>query len=98
MQLVACTKLMHLFKKDFQMCVMNRSFAKIMVRNLEFNFLKMFNNTKIEIEAGEKVMVDAMSEAKANIENEGINKDNGQLTSLLPKVRDGKNVSYFNNT
>ena len=45
---------MHLFRIEFQMCVMNRSFAYVIVRNLEFNFLKIFNQSEAEIEAGEK--------------------------------------------
>ena len=44
MDLVACIKLMHLFRIQFQMCVANRSFAYIMVRNLESNFIKIFRN------------------------------------------------------
>ena len=46
MHIVACIKLMHLFRIEFQMCVMNHSFAYIMIRNLEFNFVKIFNQSE----------------------------------------------------
>ena len=45
MHLVADIKLLHLFRIEFQMCVMNCLFAYIMVHNLEFNFLKIFNQS-----------------------------------------------------
>ena len=54
MHLVACIKLMHLFRREFQMCVMNRSFAYVMVRNLEFNFLKIFNQSEAGNRSGRK--------------------------------------------
>ena len=54
MQLVACNELMHLFRKEFQLCVMNRSFAYIMVRSFEFNFLKIFNQSEDRNRSGRK--------------------------------------------
>ena len=54
MHLAACMKLMHLFRLEFQICVMNRLSVHIMVRNLEFVILKTFNQQNIEIQAGEK--------------------------------------------
>ena len=44
--LVACIKLMHLFRIEFQMFVMSRSFPYIMVRILELNFLKNSNQSE----------------------------------------------------
>ena len=37
---------MHLFRIEFQTCVMNRSFAYVVVSNLEFNFLKILNQSE----------------------------------------------------
>ena len=54
MDLVACIKLMHLFRIQFQMCVANRSFAYIMVRNLESNFIKIFNQSEDRNRSGGK--------------------------------------------
>ena len=70
----------------------------IMIRNLEFNFLKFLTNEKIEIEAGENENMDALSGTQTNIENKVIEQHNGNLTSLLLTVCNGKYVLYFNNT
>ena len=84
MHLVAWIKLMRLFRIEFQMCVVNCSFAYIMVHNLEPNFLKILINQKIEIEVGEKEKTKAnLSEAQKKIENEAIKKRNEKLTCLL---------------
>ena len=54
MHLAACIKLMLLFRIEFQMCVMNRSFAYIMVCNLGFSFLQIFNQSEDRNSSGRK--------------------------------------------
>ena len=54
MHIVACIKLIHLFRIEFRMCVMNRSFTYIMVRNLELNFVKIFNQSEDRGRSGRK--------------------------------------------
>ena len=54
MHIVACIKLTHLFRIEFRMCVMNRSFTYIMVRNLELNFVKIFNQSEDRGRSGRK--------------------------------------------
>ena len=53
------------------MCVVNRSFAYIMVRNLESNFFKIFNQSEDRNRSGRK-RKDGRQSNIENIENEAI--------------------------
>ena len=99
MHLVACIKLIHPLRIEFQMYVMNRSFAYIMVRNLDFHFLKIFNQSEDRNRSRRKGKGGAnLSEAQTNIGNGAIEKHDRKFTWLLLIVSDGKYVLYFNNT
>ena len=99
MDLVACIKLMHLFRIQFQMCVANRSFAYIIVRNLESNFIKIFNQSEDRNRSGGKRKDERQSKwSTKKIENEAIGKHNEKVTYLFLIIYDGKYVLYFNNT
>ena len=54
MHLDACIKLMHLLRIEFQMYGMNRLFAYIMVRNLDFNFINTSNQSEDRNRSGMK--------------------------------------------
>lgn len=54
MHLDACIKLMHLLRIEFQMYGMNRLFAYIMVRNLDFDFINTSNQSEDRNRSGMK--------------------------------------------
>ena len=99
MDLVACIKLMHLFRIQFQMCVANRSFAYIMVRNLESNFIKIFNQSEDRNRSGGKRKDERQSKWSTKKHWKWSDREaqwKGDILFLI--IYDGKYVLYFNNT
>lgn len=62
MHRVACIKLMPLFRIEFEIGVMNCSFACIMVCNLEFIFHKIFNQSEDKNRRGRKRKYECQSQ------------------------------------
>ena len=90
---------MHLFRIEFQTCVMNCSFAYVMVSNLEINFLKILNQSEERNESRRRRKGGRQSEWSTNKHWKwSVPEAQWKVDiCLLLIVCDGKYVLYFNN-
>ena len=90
---------MRLFRTEFQMCVVNCSFAYIMVHNLEPNFFKIFNQSEDRNRGGRKRKDKSQSKWGTNKNWKWSDQETQWKVDMLVDILyDGKHILYFSNT